>query len=162
MRRAKTKHAISRVKILSVAGVAWMLAGAAMAGVSLDAARIGAVDVPALAKFYQSAFGLQEVNRLQFRDMIEIMLNFGDTVQAAKSNPSAQIVIMHRASDTLPDTVPHLILNVTDMGATAAAIEAAGGHMDGKPRPFGKTGMVIGLARDPAGNRLELIQQPKR
>lgn len=147
--------------ILAAAGVAFALAGTAVAGVSLDAARIGAVDVPALEKFYESAFGLREVLRLQRPGMLEVMLNFGDTVQAAKSNRSAQIVIMHRPTNAIHDTVPHLILDVTDMEATAAAIQAAGGHMEGKPRPFGKTGMIIGLARDPAGNRLELIQRPK-
>jgi len=50
---------------------------------------------------------------------------------------------------------------VTDIAATAAAVKAAGGKMDGEPRPFGKSGMVIGMALDPAGNRLELIQRPK-
>jgi predicted enzyme related to lactoylglutathione lyase len=134
----------------------------AQGAVSLDAARIGAMDVPGLAQFYESAFGLKEVNRLQFRDMLEIMLNFGDTVDTAKANRSPQIVIMHRASDAIDDPVPHIILTVTDMAAAAKAIRAGGGRLDGEPRPFGKTGMVIGLARDPAGNRLELIQPPRR
>jgi predicted enzyme related to lactoylglutathione lyase len=47
------------------------------------------------------------------------------------------------------------------MAATAAAVKAAGGTMDGEPRPFGNTGIVIGFAVDPAGNRIELIQ-PRR
>ena len=154
---------MSRVAmILAAAGLTFTWAGAALGGATLDAARIGAMDVPALEKFYEAAFGLKEVNRLQLPGMLEVMLNFGGTEQAAKSNPSAQIVIMHRASDALADPVPHLILDVTDIKAAAAAIEAAGGHMEGKPRPFGKTGLVIGLARDPAGNRLELIQRPRR
>jgi hypothetical protein len=32
--------------------------------------------------------------------------------------------------------------------------------MDGEPRPFRNTGVVIGIAVDPAGNRIELIQRP--
>ncbi|HUN76046.1 MAG TPA: VOC family protein [Steroidobacteraceae bacterium] len=144
------------------AAVAGMLMGVASAAVTLDAARIGAQDVPALAKFYESAFGLKEVNRLQFPGMLEIMLNFGDTVDAARANHAAQVVIMHRASDAIDDPVPHIIFTVTDMAATTAAIQAAGGRLDGQPRPFGKSGMVIALARDPAGNRLELIQPPQR
>jgi len=144
------------------AAVAGMLMGVASAAVTLDAARIGAQDVPALAKFYESAFGLKEVNRLQFPGMLEIMLNFGDTVDAAKANHAAQVVIMHRPSDAIDDPVPHIIFTVTDMAATTAAIQAAGGRLDGQPRPFGKSGMVIALARDPAGNRLELIQPPQR
>lgn len=138
-----------------------MVAGAAHAGVTLNAARLGAEDVAALAEFYESAFGLREVNRLEFPGMIEIMLNFGTTAAAAKANPGAEIVIMHRDSDTLEDPVPHVIFNVTDVAATAEAIKAAGGSMDGEPRAFGNSGMMIGFATDPAGNRLELIQQPK-
>jgi len=46
------------------------------------------------------------------------------------------------------------------MTATVAAIKAAGGSMDGDARPYGNTGIVIGIAIDPAGNRLELIQRP--
>jgi predicted enzyme related to lactoylglutathione lyase len=144
------------------AAAAWMLWSVAQGAVNLYAARVGAQDVQALAKFYESAFELKEVNRLQLPGMIEIMLNSGDTVEAAKANHSPQIVIMHRASDAIDDPVPHLILTVTDMAATTKAIQAGGGSLDGQPRPFGKTGMVIGLARDPAGNRLELIQLPQR
>jgi hypothetical protein len=32
--------------------------------------------------------------------------------------------------------------------------------MDGEPRAFGNTGMMIGIAVGPAGNRIELIQRP--
>ena len=117
--------------------------------------------MPALASFYESAFGLKEVNRLEFPGNVEIMLNFGGSMDAAKSNSAAQVVVMHRESNAIDDPVPHLIFNVSDMASTAAAVKAAGGTMDGDPRPFGNTGLVIGFARDPAGNRIELIQQPK-
>ncbi|HTY50965.1 MAG TPA: VOC family protein [Steroidobacteraceae bacterium] len=150
-----------RPAALGFAGaVAWLLATAAPAGVTLNAARVGAVDVAGVAKFYASAFGLQEVNRLAMPGHLEIMLNFGDSAAAAKSNPAAQIVIMHRDSDAIQDPVPHLILNVTDLAATDAAVTAAGGKAQ-KPIPFGKSGMLIGFAVDPAGNRIELIQRPK-
>lgn len=152
-----------KVAGLSVAAAAGLLvAVAAQAGVSLDAARVGGPHVAALAKFYESAFGLKEVNRLHVaRGMIEIMLNFGDTVAEAKANKAAQILIMHRPAATTSDPVPHIIFRVTDMSATAAAIKAAGGAMAGKPREFGKTGIVVGIATDPAGNRLELLQMPQ-
>lgn len=143
------------------AGAAVLLATAAHADVKLNAARVGGPDVAALAKFYESAFGLKEVNRLQFPGILEIMLNFGDSVAAAKANPASQIVIMHRAQ-ALSDPVPHVILDVSDVNATAAAVKAAGGSMRGDPRPFGKTGIVIGVAIDPAGNLIEMIQRPQR
>jgi predicted enzyme related to lactoylglutathione lyase len=66
---------------------------------------------------------------------------------------------MHRDSDALQDPIPHIIFNVTDMTATVAALKAAGGSMTGDPRPFGTSGIVIGMAIDPVGNRIELIQR---
>ena len=130
----------------------------AHAGVTLAAARIGAVDVEAVAKFYQSAFGMREIMRLDMPDIKEIMLNFGDTVEAAKANPNPWIVIMGRASDQVKE-VPHLVLYVSDMKGTVAAIKAAGGTVDGEPGAFGDAGMIVGFAVDPAGNRMELIQR---
>ena len=135
-----------------------MFASNAHAGVTLAAARIGAVDVAGGAKFYQSAFGMQEIMQLDMPGIKEIMLNFGDTVEAAKANPNPWIVIMGRTSDDVKE-VPHLVLYVTDMKATVAAVKAAGGTVEGEPGAFGDAGMIVGFAVDPAGNRMELIQQ---
>src|SRR6476646_9074573 len=137
-----------------------LLAGAAYAQVTLNSVRIGAKDTVALAKFYQSAFGMQEVNRINAAGGPEVFVNFGATIESAKANKSEPIVIMHRDSDDLKDPIAHVILNVKDMAATVAAIKSAGGAMTGDPRPFGNTGIVIGIAIDPAGNRIELIQRP--
>ncbi|HJT90187.1 MAG TPA: VOC family protein [Bryobacteraceae bacterium] len=137
-----------------------LLAGAASAQVSLNSVRIGAKDTVAVAKFYQSAFGMQEVNRIAAPAGPEVFVNFGATSEAAKANKSEPIVIMHRDSDDVKDPIPHVILNVKDMKATVAAIKAAGGSMASDPRPFRNTGIVIGIATDPAGNRIELIQRP--
>ena len=140
--------------------MALLLSSAAHAQVTLNSVRVGAKDTVALAKFYQAAFGMQEVNRIDSPTGPEIFVNFGATPDAAKANKSEPIVIMHRDSDDLKDPIPHVILNVKDMTATVAAIKSAGGSMTGDPRPFRNTGVVIGIAVDPAGNRLELIQRP--
>jgi predicted enzyme related to lactoylglutathione lyase len=103
-----------------------LLAGAAYAQVTLNSVRIGAKDTPALAKFYQTAFGMQEINRLNGGGGPEIFVNFGATVDAAKANKGEPIVIMHRDSDDLKDPIAHVILNVKDMTATVSAIKAAG------------------------------------
>lgn len=137
-----------------------LLASGAHAQVTLNSVRIGAKDSVSLAKFYQAAFGMQEVNRIDTPGGPEIFVNFGATIDAAKAIKSEPIVIMHRDSDDLKDPIAHLILNVKDMAATVAAIKAAGGSMAGDARPFRNTGVVIGIAIDPAGNRLELIQRP--
>src|ERR1700682_4325334 len=138
-----------------------LLACAAHAQGTLNSVRIGAKDTVALAKFYQAAFGMQEVNRINVAGGPEIFVNFGATIDGAKANKSEPIVIMHRDSDELKDPIAHLILNVKDMAATVAAIKAAGGSMAGDPRPYGNTGIVIGIAIDPVGNRLEMIQWSK-
>ena len=138
---------------------ALLVAASARAEVTLNSVRIAATDTVALARFYQSAFGMQEVNRIEVPGGPEIFVNFGGTVDAAKANRSQPIVIMHRDSDATKDPIAHVILNVTDMTATVSAIKAAGGTMDGEPRPFRNTGIVIGIAVDPAGKRIELIQR---
>lgn len=139
---------------------ALLLASAAHAQVTLNSVRIGAQDPIALAKFYEAAFGMWEVNRINVPGGPEIFVNFGATIDAAKANKNEPIVITHRDSDDLKDPIAHVILNVKDMAATVAAVKAAGGSMAGDPRAFGNTGIVIGIAIDPAGNRLELIQRP--
>src|SRR6266853_4214097 len=140
-------------------GAALLVGSTARAQVTLNSVRIAAADTVALAKFYQSAFAMQEVNRIEVPGGPEIFVNFGGTVEAAKANKSMPIVIMHRESDAVKDPIAHVILNFTNMTATVAAIKAAGGTVDGEPRPFRSTGIVIGIAVDPAGNRVELIQR---
>ena len=140
--------------------VTLLLASAAHAQVTLNSVRIGAKDSVALAKFYQAAFGMQEVNRINAAGGPEVFVNFGATAESAKANRSEPIVIMHRDSDDVKDPIAHVILNVKDMTATVAAIKAAGGSMAGDPRPFRNTGVVIGIAIDPACNRIEMIQRP--
>ncbi len=107
-----------------------LLAGAAHAQVTLNSVRIGAKDTAVLAKFYRTAFGMQEVNRIAAPGGAEIFVNFGASVDAAKANKSEPIVIMHRDSDDLNDPIPHVILNVKDMTATVAAITGIGGRLD--------------------------------
>ena len=101
---------------------------------------------------------MQEVNRIDTPAGIEIFVNFGATLDAAKANKSELIVITPRDSDDAKDPIPHLIFNVKDMSATIAAVKAAGGSITGDLRPLRNMGIVIGNAIDPAGNRIELIQ----
>lgn len=147
-------------KISILVGAVLLLASSASAQVSLNSVRVGAKDTAALAKFYQAAFGMFEVNRIAGAGGAEIFVNFGATADQAKANKSEPVVLMHRDSDDLKDPIPHIIFNVKNMAATVAAIKAAGGSTDGDPRPFGNTGIVIGIAIDPVGNRIELIQRP--
>jgi lactoylglutathione lyase len=139
---------------------ALMVAGAVHAQASLDSVRIEAKDTIVLAKFYQAVFGMQEVSRVVNPGGIEIFVNFGATVEAAKANKNPRMILFHRDSDDLKDPTTHVIFSVKDLTATVAAIRAAGGTMTRDPRPFGNAGTILGFAIDPAGNRIELIQRP--
>ena len=135
-------------------------AAVAHADVSLNSVRVVAKDAEALGKFYSSAFGLHEVNRLTFGNGngVELFLNFGASVEAAKANASPQVVIMQSAAGPAGDEVMHVIFTVTDAAATAAAVKAAGGTVTREPAGFGNSGIVIAMVADPEGNRIELIQ----
>jgi len=146
------------IRIAFVTGGALFLCASAHAQVTLNSVRIAAKDTIATAKFYEAAFGMQEVNRIDVPGGPEVFVNFGATAEAAKANKSGPVVIMHRDADDVKDPIAHVIFNVTDMNATVAAVKTAGGTMTGDPRPFRNTGIVIGIAVDPAGNRIELIQ----
>lgn len=140
---------------------ALFLAGAAQAQVALDSVRIAAKDTVALAKFYQAAFGMQEVNRIVNPGGTEVFVNFGATVEAAKANKSPLMILFHRDSDDVKDPIPHVIFIVKDMAKTVAALKAAGGTMTGEPRAFRNSDTILGFAVDPAGNRIELVQRPQ-
>src|SRR6516225_11058166 len=142
--RCARETSMKRIQTTVIAvSAALLLSSAAHAQVTLNSVRVGAKETVALAKFYQSAFGMQEVNRIDSPTGPEIFVNFGATADAAKANKSEPIVLMHRDSDDLQDPIPHVILNVKDMATTVAAIKAAGGSMTGDPRPFGNSGVVI-------------------
>jgi predicted enzyme related to lactoylglutathione lyase len=104
---------------------------------------------------------MHEVQRITTPQFLEIMLDFGATVDAAKANAGADVVIMQRDADDGQDTMAHVVLTVTNMDAVVAAVRAAGGKMERDPFAYGTTGIRIGMGIDPAGNHFELIQFPK-
>lgn len=139
-----------------------LVAPLAMADNSLNGVRIGARDVAALAKFYQTVLGMHEVQRMQNPQFTQIMLDFGATEAAAKANPAPDLVLRSRESDDIAHDMGHVVFNVSDVDAVAKAVKAAGGHIEREPFAFGNTGIRIAMARDPAGNHFELLQQPAR
>jgi predicted enzyme related to lactoylglutathione lyase len=139
---------------------ALLVAGAVHAQASLDSVRIEAKDTIALAKFYQAVFGMQEVSRVVNPGGIEVFVNFGATVEAAKANKNPRMILFHRDSDDVKDPTTHVIFSVKDMAAAVAALKAAGGTMMLDQTPFGYTCSILGFAVDPDGHRIELIQRP--
>lgn len=133
---------------------------AAPAGTTLNGVRIGAKDVAQLAKFYQAAFGMHEVQRIQTPQFLEIMLDFGATPEAARANNGADVVIMQRDADDGKDTMAHVVFTVTRMDEVYASARAAGAKFEREPFAYGDTGIRIAMGIDPAGNHFELIQFP--
>jgi predicted enzyme related to lactoylglutathione lyase len=146
-------------RILLAAG-AMLAMASAQADISLNAVRVGAKDVATVAKFYQTAFGMWEVQRITAPNMLEIMLNFGANAEAAKAHKGSQVVIMSRAADDGVDTLAHVIFTVTDAAAVVKSVKAAGGKVEREPFEYNKTGIWIAMLIDPAGNHIELLQFP--
>ena len=154
MRRAIT------AAILGLTTATWLTAVHADVGVL--AVRLGANDVVALAKFYDAAFGLKEIDHVG-EPPTEIIMRYGATVAAAKAGSSPEFLVERREPGTATDAMPHAIFHVSDVGATVAAAKAAGATMKGDVGSFPIGGITVKIATlvDPDGNVLELMELPK-
>ncbi len=121
----------------------------------LGATGIGVSDLQASAAFYKAALGLQELRTIKLDYMDEIIL--------AHEGRTA-VVLMHwtDGSERNYKNVPvKLVFYVTDPVAVADRIRAAGGVITLEPAPIAAFGgAVIGLAKDPDGYVIELLQAP--
>jgi predicted enzyme related to lactoylglutathione lyase len=152
------RRAISAV--LALAAAAW-LAGA-HADTTVMAVRLGADDVVALAKFYDAALGLKEIDRVG-DPPTEIIMRYGTTVAAAKAGSSPEFLVQRREPGLGKDTMAHAIFQVSDLAATVAAAKAAGASIEGDvvTVPIGGMPVKIAMVVDPDGNVLELMELPK-
>jgi predicted enzyme related to lactoylglutathione lyase len=134
----------------------------AHADVTVLAVRLGADDVTALAKFYDSAFGLKEIDRVG-QPATEIIMRYGATVAAAKAGTSPEFLVQKREAGAAKDSMPHAIFHVSDVAATVTAAKAAGAKVQGDVAsvPIGGVPIKIATIVDPDGNVLELMELPK-
>lgn len=153
MRRAITA-------ILGLSAAAWL--NFAQAEVTVMAVRLGADDVAQLAKFYETAFGLKEIDRVG-QPVTEIIMRYGATVADAKAGSSPEFLLQKRESGAAKDPMHHAIFRVSDIAATVAAAKAAGATLEGDvvTVPIGGTPIKIAMLVDPDGNALELMELPK-
>jgi predicted enzyme related to lactoylglutathione lyase len=126
------------------------------------AVRLGAKDVVALAKFYDAAFGLKQIDSVG-QPPTEIIMRYGTTVAAAKTGTSPEFLVQNREAGTANDAMPHAIFRVPDVSATVAAAKAAGATMKGDVASVSIGGMAVKIATmiDPDGNVLEVMELPK-
>lgn len=133
----------------------------ARAEVTVMAVRLGANDVVALAKFYEAAFGLKEIDRVG-KPPTEIIMRYGATVAEAKAGASPEFLLLKREATAAKDPMHHAILRVSDIKAAVAAAKAAGATVDRDvmTAPIGGTPIKIAMLVDPDGNALELMELP--
>jgi predicted enzyme related to lactoylglutathione lyase len=132
------------------------------ADVEVLAVRLGAKDTAALAKFYEAAFGLKEIDRVG-QPPREIIMRYGATVAAAKTASSPEFLVQLREAGATADSIPHAIFRVSDIGATVAAAKAAGATVksDATSTTIGGMPVKVAMLIDPDGNVLELMELPK-
>jgi len=126
------------------------------------AVRIGADDVVELAKFYDTAFGLKEIDRVG-NPPTEIIMRYGATVAEAKAGSSPEFLLQKREPGAAAGAMMHAIFRVSDIAAAVSAALDAGAQMDGDVAtvPIGGAPIKIAMLRDPDGNAIELMELPK-
>ena len=146
--------------ILGVTAGAWWIG--VQADSSVLAVRLGAKDAPALAKFYEAAFGLKQIDKVG-DPPTEVIMRFGATVAAAKAGSSPEFLVAKREGGETAGSMAHAIFHVSDINATVAAAKAAGATMKGEVAsvPIGGTPIKIATMTDPDGNVLEIMELPK-
>ena len=145
---------------LGIAAAIWMTS--LQADVTVLAVRLGAKDVVALAKFYESAFGLKQIDHVG-EPPTEIIMRYGATVAAAKAGTSPEFLVQAREANAGKDVMAHAIFQVSDVAATVTAAKAAGASLQGEVASVPIGGMPVKIATmvDPDGNVLELMELPK-
>ncbi|SDU26718.1 VOC family protein [Halopseudomonas salegens] len=122
----------------------------------LAAGAIGVADLDAALHFYTNALDLQEVTRRQRDNRLEVVL------QAAEGR-GGELVLMaftdgqQRQYDRNPGK---LVFYVNDPDAIAMDIVAAGGRVTLPPALQPGLGAVVGFARDPDNNLVEIVGSP--
>ena len=117
--------------------------------------RVG--DLDRSLRFYR-AVGFREVGRVRpGNDVTLVMLHLpgdGDVVTLELvHDPAAGPV-------ALGDGFSHVAVQVEDLAAMLAVLDAAGVAHPGVERPGGAAGLVVCNLRDPDGYRLELVEWP--
>ena len=126
------------------------------------AVRLGAKDVVALAKFYDAAFGLKQIDQVG-QPPTEIIMRYGANAAAAKAGNSPEFLVERREGSASADSMAHAIFRVSDIAATVAAAKAAGATIktDVASVPIGNIMVKLATLTDPDGNVLELMELPK-
>jgi lactoylglutathione lyase len=120
----------------------------------LTAVGIGVADLARSTAFYRDVLGMQHVRDFKVEYMDEVML--------AHEGRNA-VVLMHYTDGSARnyrDNPVKLVFYVTDPGAIAAKVKAAGLEVTREPAPIESLGgSMMCMAKDPDGYVIELIQR---
>ena len=149
------------VKLCAACILAATMATAQESGIHVRSIRVLATNPEALAKFYESAFGMSETRRpADTATFKEIVLNSGSTVEVAKKASTTPIVIATRPKGAAAGSLASLILQVPDMGKAIQSATAHGATVIRPPSQSGE-GLNFAFVIDPDGNQIELVMTPK-
>jgi predicted enzyme related to lactoylglutathione lyase len=124
--------------------------------------RVLATDVDTLATFYAKTFGMSEVARpVNSATTKEVVLNFGQTSEAARTATTPPIVIYTRPAASPAGGMPSLILRVRDLDTALEAVKANGGTLLRAPNRNAVMNLTYVMVKDPDGNQIELIMDGK-
>ena len=134
-----------------------MVDGELQAARKLRSVGIVVQDLDRSLGFYTDVMGMKEEHRVDVPDigLVESILRF-----PGPWNPA--VVLMHfsdGADHSYVDVGGKLVFEVDDAVSLVEAVRAAGGEVTREPSEYPGYGL-IGMAKDPDGYTLELIQPP--
>jgi catechol 2,3-dioxygenase-like lactoylglutathione lyase family enzyme len=126
-----------------------------MAGSNIGAVGIGVSDLDRSTDFYTRVLGMTETQRFKLPHMDEVIVGFDSRMIIALMHWTDGSTQHYRGNPV------KLVFYVSDAKAVMAAIRAEGLPVTREPAPLPGFGdMLIGLAEDPDGYVIELLQQP--
>jgi predicted enzyme related to lactoylglutathione lyase len=115
-------------------------------------------DLPAMASFYKTVFGLKEVMRVQ--DVIagqpidEIILS-----PTGEMMPGSSFVLLKFVDQPAPASSDSILGFIApDLDELLRRLQAAGGTVAQEVRTMPELGIRVAFAKDPEGRLLELVQ----
>lgn len=112
-------------------------------------------DLEKARSFYIGVLGMKVLNTYEQPGFKEYQLVFADQPMAGGLN------LIRRGTETAPfagDRPMHIVVRVKDLVATCGKVAAAGGTLERECKPPPAGGLSVGMALDPDGHRIELIQ----
>jgi lactoylglutathione lyase len=112
-------------------------------------------DLEKAKSFYTAVLGMKVLNHYDQPNFKEYQLVFADSPMAGGLN------LIRRGAETAPfagDRPIHIVIRVKDLVATCGKVAAAGGKLERECKPPPAGGLSVGMALDPDGHRIELIQ----